>query len=176
MKIFIRFFLMFLSFAVISQSAISAADSKIKFNNKTYNLSNPDTKTNKRIYLLKDENIGNWNSQLYIEDINNTQNPTEAAAELAYKIQKDNPQAVVLVYPEAATIGYLTFSDNKNFYEYNAVVFKLVDNSLEKLGFAKRFYASSNGGENGARTAAITFAEKNNKKFMELINKLALYK
>lgn len=149
----------------------SAVDMKIKFDNQTYRLSNPDTKTEKHVYLLKDENIGNWSTQIYTENINDKTNPTEAAAEFAYKIQKDNPKAVVLVYPEAATIGYITFPSAKNFYEYNTVVFKNTKNGLEKFGYAKRFYADKNGGSDGARTAAILFAEKNNKKFMEMMNK-----
>ena len=170
MKVF-GIILVFFSIMFTQVICFSSTDSKIKFNNKTYSLSNPDTKTDKSIYLLKDENIGNWNSQIYKEIIKNTTNPTEAAAELAYQIQKENPKAVVLVYPDAATIGYLTFPNTKNFYEYNVVVFKNTNDGLEKRGYAKRFYAEKNGGESGARTAAILFAEKNNKKFMEMINK-----
>lgn len=171
MNIIIKFLLVFLTLVLIPLICFAAVDSKIKFNNKTYTLSNPDTKTDRHIYLLKDENIGNWNSQIYKEFIKNTSNKTEAAAEFAYQIQKENPKAVVLVYPEAATVGYITFPSTKNFYEYNAVVFKNSNDGLEKLGFAKRFYADKNGGAEGARTAAILFAEKNNKKFMEMVNK-----
>lgn len=171
MKFLSKIFIVFMCAIFTSLACFSAADNKIKFNNKTYNLSNPETKTDKYVYLLKDENAGNWNSQIYKELIKNTQNPTEAAAEFAYQIQKENPKAVVLVYPEAATIGFLTFPNTKKFYEYNAVVFKNTKEGLKKLGFAKRFYADKNGNADGARTAAILFAEKNNKKFMEMVNK-----
>ena len=166
-----KVFLILTCIILIPLSCFASIAPKIKFNNKTYNLSNPDTKTDRHVYLLKDENIGNWNSQVYKEIMKNILNPTEAAAELAYQIQKENPQAVVLVYPEAATIGYITFPQEKNYYEYNAVVFKKMADGLEKLGFAKRFYADKNGGASSARTAAILFAEKNNKKFMEMVNK-----
>lgn len=161
------------SLILLSSSVLAAVDTKIKFDGQTYNLSNPETKTEKFVYLLKDENIGNWHTQISSEFINNSQNPTEAAAEFAYQIQKENPQAVVLLYPEAATLGYITFPTDKKFYVYNCMVFKSENNGVKKLGYSKRFYASSNGGENGARTAAILFAEKNNKKYMEMINKFA---
>ena len=138
-----------------------------------YSLSNPETKTNKYIYLLKDENIGNWHSKVSLEKVEGT-NPTEAAADFAYKIQSENQGASVLVYPEAATLGYLTFPSDKQFYEYNTVVFRKSADGLEKLRFAKRFYSAENGGADGARIAAINFAEKNNKKCMEMINKLKI--
>ena len=123
---------------------------------------------------MKNENIGNWTSKVYKEVIKGTKNPTEAAAEEAYRIQKENPKAVVLVYPEVATLGYITFPENKQYYEYNCIVFKSNNDSVNKIGYTRRFYASSNGGENGARTAAILFAEKYNKKYMEMINRLSI--
>lgn len=171
MNKFLKIMLTLIYVLSIQTVCFSAIDMKVKFNNQTYKLSNPDSKSEKYIYLLKDENIGNWNSQIYKENIPDKNNPTEAAAEFAYKIQQDNPKAVVLVYPEAATIGYITFPSAKNFYEYNTVVFKNNNTGLKKIGYAKRFYADKNGGSEGARLAAILYAEKNNKKLMEMINK-----
>jgi len=166
-----KYFLLILNIMLLTQTIGNAVDTKIKFDNQTYNLSNPETKTNKYIYLLKEENIGNWHSQLNFEKVSGT-NPTEAAAEFAYKIQAENPGASVLVYPEASTIGYLTA--NKDYYEYNSVVFKKNNSGLEKLGYARRFYTTDNNGSEGARKSAISFAESNNKKYMEMINKLKI--
>lgn len=168
-----KYFLLILNCMLLTQTIGGAVDTKIKFDNQTYNLSNPETKTDKYTYLLKDENIGNWHSKVIFEKIPGT-NPTEAAAEFAYKVQAENPGASVLVYPEASTIGYLTFPSNKEFYEYNSVVFKKSNSGLEKLGYSRRFYSSDNNGSEGARKSAITFAELNNKKYMEMINKLKI--
>lgn len=161
-----------LSFTILTQITGEAMENKIKFDDKTYNLSNPESKSNKYIYLLKEENMGNWNSQLTVENIKELTNPTEAAADFAYKVQAENPGASVLVYPEAGTIGYLTYPLSKDFYEYSTAVFKKSNEGLDKLTYSRRFYSSENNGSENARKSAIEFAEKNNKKFMEMINKL----
>ena len=167
-------FIALLSVLLMFMTSVYGADSKVKFDNKTYNLSNPETKSDKYVYLLKNENIGNWTSKVYKEYMKDVQNPTEAAAEEAYRIQKENPKAVVLVYPKVATLGYITFPENKQYYEYNCIVFKPDKTGINRIGYTRRFYSSSNGGENGARTAAILFAEKYNKKYMEMINRLSI--
>lgn len=148
-----------------------AMENKIKFDNETYLLSNPESKTKDYNYFLKDENIGNWHSKINLRNISDKNNPTEAAAEFAHQIQSEHPGASVLVYPDAGMVGYLTSA--KDCYEYNTVFFHKGKNGLEKFDYAKRFYDDENGGHEGARKAAIEFAEKNNKKYMEMVNRIA---
>ena len=167
-----KIYITFISFILLTQTIGGAMENKIKFDGETYYLSNPDSKTEKYFYLIKDENMGNWHTQISVEHIIDKANKTEAAAEFAHEIQSQTPGASVLVYPDAATVGYLTYPENKNFYEYNTAVFKSNDGlGLKKIQYSKRFYASENDGVEGARQKAIEFAEDNNKKYMEMLNK-----
>lgn len=168
-----RFWTVVLNMLILTQTMGVAMTNQIKFDDKTYLLSNPDSKSKDYTYLLKNENIGNWHTKVTMTNIPDKTNKTEAAAEFAHKIQAENPGASVLVYPEAATIGYLTFPKSKEYYEYNTVVFQKTKNGLDKIGFAKRFYSSELNGQENARKSAIEFAEKNNKKYMEMLNKTA---
>ncbi len=156
---------------IMSAQIGNAMENKIKFDGETYYLSNPDSKTKDYNYVLKDENIGNWHTKLNLSNIENETNPTEGAAEFAHQIQSENPSASVLVYPEAGVVGYLKPSADS--YEYCAVVFKNGKNGLEKFSYSKRFFWSENEGQEEARKKAVEFAEKNNKKYMELVNKEA---
>ena len=151
-----------------------AVENIIRFDNNTYNLSCQDTKDENYFYFLENENMTNWHSRISLEHIIDKANPTEASAEFAHQIQSENPGASVLVYPDAATVGYLTFPPDKEYYEYNTCVFKSNNGlGLKKITFSKRFYASENGGAESARLAAISFAEDYNKKYMELLNREA---
>lgn len=171
-----KFFMALICLLFFTQTIGGAMDDTIKFDGETYHLSNPDAKTEKYYYLLKDENMGNWHSQISVEHIIDKANKTEASAELAHEIQSQTPGASVLVYPDAGTVGYLTYPENKDFYEYGTIVFKNNDGlGLKKVQYSKRFYSSENGGAQGARLKAIEFAEYNNKKYMELINKAVSY-
>ena len=148
-----------------------AMESNVNFDNHVYNLSNPQSENERYVYLLEGEDTLNWTSQLVREHVVESVNPKEAAADLAYKIQSANPGASVLVYPDAATIGYLTFPNDKRYYEYGVFVFKPNGGlGLQKLNYAKRFYTSDYSSIEDARHAAIEFAELNNKKYMEMIN------
>ena len=118
MKKSFKYLIVVPTFLILAQSAGAAMENKIKFDKQTFYLSNPETKTEKFVYILKNENIGNHHSQIIKEIIRDNDNPTKAAAEFAYKIQSDNPGASVLVYPEAATAGYIDFPKDKSFYEY----------------------------------------------------------
>lgn len=172
MKIFARYFSVIFSMLLLFQSTGAAMENKIKFDDETYNLS-VDTK-NGYNYYLKGENSDTWHSKITIVNVPDKSNPTEAAAEFAHEIQSKNPGASVLVYPDAAMAGYLTFPQSKDYYEYNTVFFQKGKNSgLDKFCFAKRFFASEYNGSEGARKAAIEFAEKYNKKYMEMVNKIA---
>lgn len=149
-------------------------ENKIKFDIETYFLSNPDSKNQNYSYYTKNENIENWNTKIYIENLPDLTNETEAAAEFAHKIQEETKGASVLLYPDAAMIAYLNFPQTKEYYEYNTVVFKpSKTKGLNKYGYAKRFKASELGGQENARKTAIDFAEKNTKKYMEMIDKMS---
>ena len=149
----------------------AAMETTINFDGMVYNLNNPQSENERYVYLLEGEDTLNWTSQLVREHVVESVNPTEAAAELAYKIQAANPGASVLVYPEAATVGYLTFPNDKRYYEYGVFTFKPNGGlGLQKLNFAKRFYSSEFDSIESARQAAIEFAEQYNKKYMEMIN------
>ena len=167
----IKSLILILNMLLLTQATGAAMETKIKFDEQTYNLSNPDSKNGEYTYLLKDENISNWHTKVYLKNLPDKTSITEASADFAYGIQSEHPSASVLVYPEAGTVGYLL--PNKNYFEYNTIVFHKGKKGLDKFGYAKRFYASENGGLEGARKAAINFAEKNNKKYMELANKTA---
>lgn len=138
-----------------------AMENKIKFDNETYNLSvNTENGYN---YYPKGENADNWNSKITIKKLPANTNPTEASAKFAHQVQSEHPGASVLVYPDAGTVGYLL--GENDFYEYNTTYFQ----KDKEVTYGKRFYNK----DGDARTKAIEFAEKYNKKYMELVNKEA---
>lgn len=166
-KIFISL-LIFTNFIITGD----AMENIINFDNTKYIINKTENEC--YIYLPEGETQENWHSQITREHIIESANQTEAAAEFAHKIQSKTPGASVLVYPNAATVGYLTFPDDKEYYEYSTVVFRPNGGlGLQKLQFSKRFYASEHGGADNARNSAINFAQQNNKKYMELINEFA---
>jgi len=168
----LRFFLCISLFFMFTQQIGVSMEDVIRFDNNTYHLSLPKDGEAKYFYFTDGENAENWHSQMVVEHIIDKANATEASAEYAHQVQSENPGASVLVYPEAATIGILTFPSDKDYYEYNAIVFKNNNGlGLKKITFAKRFYSNENGGAESARLAAISFAENYNKKYMELLNK-----
>ncbi len=173
MKIFAKLLVTLISLLTVLQSIGVAMENKIKFNKETYFLSNPDSKNQNYSYFTKNENIENWNTKIYIENLPNLNNETEAVAEFAHKIQEETKGASVLLYPDAAITAYINFPQTKEYYEYNTVVFKpSKSKGLNKFGYAKRFKSSELGGQENARKAAIDFAEKNTKKYMEMIDKM----
>ena len=174
MKNLLKKILILVNILTLCQCATFAQIDKIKFDKQTYNLSNPDSETKNYDYLLKDENIGNWHSKLQLSNFPNLTNPTDAAAQYADEIQEKTKGASVLVYPDASIVGYLTFPENKEYYEYNTAVYQPSKvKGLDRFSYAKRFYSSELGGQEEARKKAIDFAEKNNKKYMELVTKEA---
>lgn len=161
--------LILLLLMAFTQLTGAAMENKIKFDDKTYNLSvNTDNGYN---YYLNGENSDNWHSKITLQNIADKTNITEAAAEFAHSIQSEHPGASVLVYPDAGTVGYL--KSGKDCYEYNTVLFYKGKKGIDKFDYAQRFYDSENDGHEGARKAAIEFAEKYNKKYMEMVNKVA---
>ncbi|CCY61997.1 MAG: hypothetical protein ACLSA2_02835 [Candidatus Gastranaerophilaceae bacterium] len=169
MKKFLILFLM-----LLTSLSGEAMENKIKFDKQTYNLESSEKNNNEYNYYLKDETPDNWHSRITVANFPDLTNSTEAAAELAHKIQEENHGASVLVYPDAAMIGLITFPASKDFYEYNTIIFQPAKTKgLDKFKYAKRFYASENNGQEGARKAAIEFAEKYNTKYMEMVNKEA---
>ena len=170
---FKTFFILF-NLLLLTQGISYAMENKIKFDKETYYLSNPDSETKNYDYLLKDENIGNWHTKIQITNFPDLTNPTDAAAQYAHEIQKKTKGASVLVYPDASIVGYLTFPENKEYYEYNTAVYQTSKGKgLDRFSYAKRFYSSELGGQEEARKKDIDFAEKNNKKYMELVTKEA---
>lgn len=154
--------------------AVFAQVDKIKFDKQTYLLSNPDSKTKNYDYLLKDENAGNWHTKIQLTNFPDLTNPTDASAQYAHEIQEKTKGASVLLYPDAAIVGFLTYPATKEYYEYNTAVYqKAKTKGLDRFSYAKRFYASELGGADAARKKAIDFAEKNNKKYMEMVSKEA---
>ena len=124
-------------------------------------------------YVMKKYNVNLSIAKIYIENLPNLNNETEAVAEFAHKIQEETKGASVLLYPDAAITAYINFPQTKEYYEYNTVVFKpSKSKGLNKFGYAKRFKSSELGGQENARKAAIDFAEKNTKKYMEMIDKM----
>ena len=68
--------------------------------------------------------------------------------------------------------SFIKFPPDKKYYEYSAITFKSAKTKgLNKYGYVKRFYAEELGGQENARKSAINFAEKNNKKYMEMVDK-----
>lgn len=154
---------------ILTQLTGAAMENKIKFDDETYNLSvNTENGYN---YYPKGENSDNWHSKITIINLPEQTNATEAAAEFAHQIQSENPGASVLVYPDAGMIGSL--KPAKNCYEYSTIYFYRGKSGLDRFDYSKRFYDSELGGHEGARKAAIDFAEKNNKKYMEMVNSIA---
>ena len=149
-------------------------ENKIKFDKETYYLSNPDSKNQVYNYYAKGENIENWHTKLIVEYLPESTNPTEVAAEFAHKIQEETKSASVLLYPDAGMTSFINFPPTKEYYDYSAIVFtKSKIKGLNKFGYVKRFYSKELGGQANARKAAIDFAENNNKKYMEMVNKEA---
>lgn len=164
--------ILMLNLLILTQLTGAAMENKIKFDDETYNLSvNTENGYN---YYPKGENSDNWHSKITIVNLPNETNATEASAEFAHQIQSENPGASVLVYPDAATAGYLTFPPSKDYYEYSTVFFqKGKQKGIDKFSYSKRFYSSENNGAEGARKTAIEFAQNYNKKYMEMVNKTA---
>lgn len=174
MKNLFKIFLVLLNIAVLGQCMAFAQIDKIKFDKQTYLLSNPDSKSRNYDYLLKDENAGNWHTKIQISNFPDLTNPTDASAQYAHEIQEKTKGASVLLYPDAAIVGFLTYPENKEYYEYNTAIYQHAKTKgLNRFSFAKRFYASELGGVEEARKKAIDFAEKNNKKYMEMVSKEA---
>ena len=166
--------LIILNLLALTPCAVFAQVDKIKFDKQTFNLSNPDSKTKSYDYLLKDENAGNWHTKIQLTNFPDLTNPTDAAAQYAHEIQEKTKGASVLVYPDAAIVAYLTFPESKEYYEYDTAIYQPAKTKgLDRFLYARRFYASENGGQEEARKKAIEFAEKNNKKYMEMVNKEA---
>lgn len=148
---------------VFTQLTGFAMENKIKFDNETYNLSvNTENGYN---YYPNGENSDNWHSKITLKKLPPNSNPTELSAEFAHQIQSEHPGASVLVYPDAGMVGYLM--PEKNYYEYNTAYF----NDDKQFIYSKRFYNTEFGTSDETRKAAIDFADKNNKKYMELVNK-----
>ncbi len=136
-----------------------AMENKIKFDDETYNLSvNTENGYN---YYTKGENADNWHSKITIKKLPANTNPVEASAEFAHQIQSEHPGASVLVYPDAGMVAYL-MSVNEGFV-YSTVNFQ----NDREFKYSKRFFDS----DGNARSKAIEFAEKYNKKYMEMVNK-----
>ncbi len=174
MKNLPKILLLIMNIFLLAQTSAIAQVDKIKFDKETYLLSNPDSKTKNYEYLLKNENIGNWHTKIQLSNFPDLTNPTDAAAQFAHQIQEETKGASVLVYPDAAIVGYLTYPQSKEYYEYTTAIYQpAATKGLDKFGFSKRFYASELNGQEEARKKAIEFAEKNNKKYMELVNKEA---
>lgn len=174
MKNLFKTFLVLLNIVALSQCMAFAQIDKIKFDKQTYLLSNPDSKTKNYDYLLKDENAGNWHTKIQLTNFPDLTNPTDASAQYAHEIQEKTKGASVLLYPDAAIVGFLTYPATKEYYEYNTALYQPAKTKgLDRFSFAKRFYASELGGADAARKKAIEFAEKNNKKYMEMVNKEA---
>ncbi len=174
MNKFIKLLLVLINVVTLSQCMAFAQIDKIKFDKETYLLSNPESKTKNYNYYLKDENIENWHTKLSLTNFPDLSNPTDAAAQYAHEIQEQTKGASVLLYPDAAIVGFLTYPDTKEYYEYNTAVYKpSKTGGLDRFSFARRFYSSELGGQQEARKKAINFAEKNNKKYMEMLNKEA---
>lgn len=174
MKKYLKNLLFALSVLIFTQSIGVAMENKIKFDKETYYISNPDSKTQNFVYYQKNETIENWHTKIIFEQIPNLTNPTEAAAEFAHKIQEETKGAAVLLYPDAAMTSFINFPPDKKYYDYSAIVFvPMKDKGMNKFGFVKRFYATEFGGQEKARKAAIEFAEENNKKYMEMVDKTA---
>ena len=172
MKKSLKNLLVGLSVLIFTQSVGATMENKIKFDKETYYLSNHDSKTQSFAYYPKNENIENWHTKIICEQLPNLTNSTEAAAEFAHKIQEETKGASVLLYPDAAMTSFINFPPDKKYYDYSAVVFVPSQNKgLNKFGFVKRFYATELNGQENARKSAIEFAEKNNKKYMEMVDK-----
>ena len=166
-------FSILLTFLIAGQSIVLAQEEKIKFNKETYNLHNYTEKPPEYEYFLKGENPDKWHSKITLSNFPELTNSTEAAADYAHKIQEQTPGASVLVYPDVAMVEYITFPTSRDYYEYNALMYMPASKGLDMFRFAKRFYASENNGTEGARKSAITFAQENSTKYMEMLNKTA---
>lgn len=172
MKKFMRLFLIILGLFI--HTTVIAQESKIKFDKETYSLSKTNEIPNEYDYYLKDESKDNWQTKITLANLSDLTNPTEAAAQYAHQIQAETPGASVLVYPDAAITGYITYPGSKEYYEYSTVLFqKSAKNGLDSFKFSKRFYSNNFGGAEGARKAAIEFAQQNNTKYMEMVSKTA---
>ena len=102
-------FVLFNLLTFTSCAAFAQID-KIKFDKETYLLSNPESKTKNYNYYLKDENIDNWHTKIQLTNFADLTNPTDASAQYAHEIQEKTKGASVLLYPDAAIVGFLQYS------------------------------------------------------------------
>ncbi|MFI3300026.1 MAG: hypothetical protein R3Y28_01255 [Candidatus Gastranaerophilales bacterium] len=165
-----------LSIMLFSLSNLScfAIDNKVDFNNKSYNLFDYTEKPIEYEYYLPSESQDKWSSRITLSNISNMSNTTEACADLAHSIQQTTPGASVLVYPDISMLEYINFPENREYYEYSAIIFQPPKkDGVDVFKFSKRFYSDDLDGKELARDAAIEFAQKNSTKYMQMVNKVA---
>lgn len=174
MKKALTYLSILLSVICFTNSFALAQEEKIKFNKDTYNISKYTERPPEYDYYLKGENADNWHSKITLSNHPELTSPTEASADYAHKIQEQTPGASVLVYPDIAMVEYITFPDDRNYYEYNALIYQpAATKGLDMFKFTKRFYANELEGTEGARKAAINFAQENSTKYMQMVNNTA---
>lgn len=173
MKKILTYLSILLSVFCFTNSFVMAQEDKIKFNKDTYNLSKYTEKPPEYDYYLKGENAEKWSSKISLSNHPELTNPTEASADYAHKIQEKTPGASVLVYPDISMVEYITFPGDRNYYEYNSLIYSPAPKGLDMFRFTKRFYADELNGTEGARKAAISFAQENSVKYMQMVNNTA---
>lgn len=173
MKKFLHLITLICTALVFAQTTVLAQTDKIKFDKDTYNIYNYTEKPPEYDYFIKGETPDSWHSKITLSNHNNLTNATEAAADYAHKIQEQTSGASVLVYPDVAMVEYITFPNDRKYYEYNALIYRPAAKGLDMFRFAKRFYSCELNGTEGARKAAITFAQENSVKYMQLVNKVS---
>ena len=163
-----------LTIITLASTTAYALEQKIKFNKDTYTLKDYTERPNEYEYFTNGETPENWHSKITLSNHPNLTNETEAAAEYAHKIQEQTPGASVLVLPDVAMAEYITFPTTRDYYEYNALIFKpSKTKGLDMFKFSKRFYAAELNGTEEARKKAIDFAQENSAKHMEILDKTA---
>lgn len=159
---------------IFAQSIVFAQEEKIKFNKETFNLISYTEKPPEYEYYANGENKDKWHKMITLKNFPELSSPTEASANYAHQIQEKNPGAAVLVYPDIAMVEYINFPESRDYYEYNALVYSNSEKKgLDMFKYTQRFYANENDGAENARKAAISFAEKNSVKYMDMVNKTA---
>ena len=163
-----------LAIITLASTTAYAQEQKIKFNKDTYTLKDYTEKPNEYEYFTNGETPENWHSKITLSNHPNLTNETEAAAEYAHKIQEQTPGASVLVLPDVAMAEYITFPTTRDYYEYNALIFKpSKTKGLDMFKFSKRFYAAELNSTEKKKKKAINFAQENSAKHMEILDKTA---
>lgn len=150
-----------------------AQEKTIKFDNETFTLKSSEHNPSTYKYVPKGDEKDEFHQMILLQNFPDITNPIEEAANVGHKIQEQNPQAAVIIYPDLGMIEFINFPQERNYYEYNALQYiESPIKGVDLYQYKKRFYSKELDGAENARKQAIEFAQQGSSKTMEFVNEI----